>query len=280
MDCLYDVIFAKTKIPVKKILSMNKEEIKRALRKRVVGQDDAISEVVDIISKTSARMAPKSFLFAGSTGCGKTLFVKEYANLLYPKDGFIKLDMSEYRDSSSISKIIGSPPGYVGYDDRNTILEKIKLHPYSVVLLDEIEKADSKVLKLFLQVLDDGVMTTSYGEEVSFRNCVIFMTSNLGFEKKSIGFINHEQNVIFDKLKNFLGVELFNRFDSVILFDRLLEKDIEKIISNKIKEKYPHISSSQLHDLVSSFKIQSDYLIFGARKIDKLLEQVDFEYSS
>ena len=280
MDCLYDVIFAKTKIPVKKILSMNKEDIKRALRKRVVGQDDAISEVVDIISKTSARIAPKSFLFAGSTGCGKTLFVKEYANLLYPKDGFIKLDMSEYRDSSSISKIIGSPPGYVGYDDRNTILEKIKLHPYSVVLLDEIEKADSKVLKLFLQVLDDGVMTTSYGEEVSFRNCVIFMTSNLGFEKKSIGFINHEQNVIFDKLKSFLGVELFNRFDSVILFDRLLEKDIEKIISNKIKEKYPHISSSQLHDLVSSFKIQSDYLIFGARKIDKLLEQVDFEYSS
>ena len=188
--------------------------------------------------------------------------------------------MSEYRDSSSISKIIGSPPGYVGYDDRNTILERVKLHPYSVLLLDEIEKADSKVLKLFLQVLDDGIMTTSYGDVVSFRNCVIFMTSNLGFDKKSIGFINHEQTIIFDKLKSFLGVELFNRFDAAILFRNLSEKDIEKIISNKIKQRYPDISLRQLREFVDSIKKQSDYLNFGARKIDKLLESSDFEYSS
>lgn len=280
MDCLYDVIFAKTKIPIKKILSMDKEAIKKELSRRVIGQESAISQVIDFIAKPSERKSPKSFLFAGSSGCGKTLFVKEYANILYPKDGFIKLDMSVYRDSSSISKIIGSPPGYVGYDDRNTILERVKLHPYSVLLLDEIEKADSKVLKLFLQVLDDGIMTTSYGDVVSFRNCVIFMTSNLGFDKKSIGFINHEQTIIFDKLKSFLGVELFNRFDAAILFRNLSEKDIEKIISNKIKQRYPDISLRQLREFVDSIKKQSDYLNFGARKIDKLLESSDFEYSS
>ena len=280
MDCLYDVILAKTKIPIKKILSMDKAAIKKELSKRVIGQDDAISQVIDFIFKTTDRKTPKSFLFAGSSGCGKTLFVKEYAKILYPKDGFIKLDMSEFREPSSISKIIGSPPGYVGYDDRNTILEKIKLHPYSVLLLDEIEKADSKVLKLFLQVLDDGVMTTSYGEVVSFRNCVIFMTSNLGFDKKSIGFIDHEQSIIFDKLKSFLGVELFNRVDSVVLFRNLCAKDIEKIISSKIKQNYSNVPIGQLHDLIDSIKKQSDYLNFGARKIDKLLESSDFEYSS
>lgn len=280
MDCLYDVILAKTKIPIKKILSMDKAAIKKELSKRVIGQDDAISQVIDFIFKTTDRKTPKSFLFAGSSGCGKTLFVKEYAKILYPKDGFIKLDMSEFREPSSISKIIGSPPGYVGYDDRNTILEKIKLHPYSVLLLDEIEKADSKVLKLFLQVLDDGVMTTSYGEVVSFRNCVIFMTSNLGFDKKSIGFIDHEQSIIFDKLKSFLGVELFNRVDSVVLFRNLCAKDIEKIISSKIKQNYSNVPIGQLHDFIDSIKKQSDYLNFGARKIDKLLESSDFEYSS
>ena len=128
--------------------------------KKVYGQNDVISKLVDFIfCNSDQRVSPKSFLFVGKSGLGKTLLVREIANLLYSKDSFIKLDMSEFRDASSVSKVIGSPPGYVGYNDRNTILEKVKLHPYSVLLLDEIEKAHSSVLKLFLQVLDVSLFT-------------------------------------------------------------------------------------------------------------------------
>ena len=245
-----------------------------------MGQEEAISNILDIILKPSLKESPKSFLLVGQSGVGKTLLVKEYARLLYSKECFIKIDMSEYRDASSISKIIGSAPGYIGYDDRNTILEKVKLHPYSVILLDEIEKAHSSVLKLFLQVLDDGIMTTSYGDVVSFKNCVIFMTSNLGFQKKSIGFIEQEKSMVINSLKSFLGVELFNRLDSVVLFHGFSDSDIEKIISLKIKQRTPSISSKDLKKWVSLVKDKSEYLEFGARKIDNVLEELEFKYSS
>ena len=280
IDCVYDVIFSKTKIPIKKILSLDKNSIKNKLAHSVLGQEEAISNILDIILKPSLKESPKSFLLVGQSGVGKTLLVKEYARLLYSKECFIKIDMSEYRDASSISKIIGSAPGYIGYDDRNTILEKVKLHPYSIILLDEIEKAHSSVLKLFLQVLDDGIMTTSYGDVVSFKNCVIFMTSNLGFQKKSIGFIEQEKSMVINSLKSFLGVELFNRLDSVVLFHGFSDSDIEKIISLKIKQRTPSISSKDLKKWVSLVKDKSEYLEFGARKIDKVLEQLEFKYSS
>ena len=280
IECVYDVIFSKTKIPIKKILSLDKNSIKNKLSHVVLGQEEAISNILNVVLKPNFKESPKSCLLVGQSGVGKTLLVKEYAKLLYSKESFIKIDMSEYRDVSSISKIIGSAPGYVGYNDRNTVLEKVKLNPYSIILLDEIEKAHPSVLKLFLQVLDDGIMTTSYGDAVSFKNCVIFMTSNLGFQKRSVGFIERKRSIVVDNLKSFLGVELFNRLDSVVLFRSFSDSDIEKIITLKIKQRKPSISSSDLKKLILLVKNECEYLEFGARKIDKVLEQLEFKYSS
>ena len=280
LDVVYDVIYAKTKIPVKKILNLNVSSLKRTLSKIVLGQEKVIDSFVPIATAhLEDRISPRSFLFVGKSGLGKTLLVREYAKLLYPKEAFIKLDMSEYREESSVSKIIGSPPGYVGYSDKNSVLEKIKLHPYSVLLLDEVEKAHPSVLKLFLQVLDDGVMTTSYGEIVSFRHTLIFMTSNLGTSKNSIGFLEQDQQLIMNDIKKFFGVELLNRIDSVLFFTPFSAKTIEKIIMNKIHKKYPEMSKETMKSLMQEIKKDCQYEEFGARKIDKLLEQKDFKYS-
>ena len=280
LDVIYDVIYSKTKIPVKKILNFDAGSLKKALCKKVFGQDRVIEEFVQNVSSFSSdRISPKSFLFVGKSGLGKTLLVREYAKLLYPKDAFIKLDMSEYRDASSISKIIGSPPGYVGYSDKNSILEKIKLHPYSVLLLDEVEKAHPSVLKLFLQVLDDGVMTTSYGDVISFRHTLIFMTSNLGASRSAIGFLEQNQNLIMNDIKFFFGVELLNRIDAVYFFQPFSSKTIEKIIVAKIQKRYPTLSKEDVKKMMLDIKKLSKYEEFGARKIDKLLEQQDLKYS-
>ena len=280
LDIVYDVIYAKTKIPIRKILSMNTNSLKKELMKKVYGQNDVISKLVDFIfCNSDQRVSPKNFLFVGKSGLGKTLLVREIANLLYSKDSFIKLDMSEFRDASSVSKVIGSPPGYVGYNDRNTILEKVKLHPYSVLLLDEIEKAHSSVLKLFLQVLDDGVLTSSYGDTVSFRHTLIFMTSNLGCSRENIGFVNQDRSLLMEQVKSFLGVELLNRIDSVFIFEPFSEKIIEKIILSKIKSKYPNLSVESSKKIMLDVKKECQYLEFGARKIDKILEQKHTEYS-
>ena len=280
LGVVYDVIYAKTKIPVKKILNLNVSSLKRTLSKIVLGQEMVIDSFVPIATAhLEDRISPRSFLFVGKSGLGKTLLVREYAKLLYPKEAFIKLDMSEYREESSVSKIIGSPPGYVGYSDKNSVLEKIKLHPYSVLLLDEVEKAHPSVLKLFLQVLDDGVMTTSYGEIVSFRYTLIFMTSNLGTSKNSIGFLEQDQQLIMNDIKKFFGVELLNRIDSVLFFTPFSAKTIEKIIMNKIHRKYPEMTKEAMKSLMQEIKKDCQYEEFGARKIDKLLEQKDFKYS-
>lgn len=274
LDTIYEVIYDKTKIPVKQILSYNEKDISKQLKLKVVGQDPAIDTMVPIcFSAHPERTSPISLLLVGKSGLGKTLLVKEYAKLLYSKDNFIKLDMSEYRDSYSVSKIIGSPPGYVGYSDKNTVLEAVKLHPYSVILLDEIEKAHPAVLKLFLQVLDDGIMTTSYGEKVSFQNCIVFMTSNLGTDVQSIGFVKNESAMMEEKIKSFLGVELLNRLDGIVYFLPFTEKAIDKIIKSKIKEQFPTLDESHFQQLFREIKETSQYEKFGARKIDKVIER-------
>ena len=279
LDLVYDVIYDKTKIPVQKILQLNSSTLKKSLSKIVIGQDRVISSFIDSASMVIDRKTPKSYLFVGKSGLGKTLLVQEYAKLLYPRDAFFKLDMSEYKESSSISKLIGSPPGYVGYQDKNSILEKIKLHPYCVLLLDEVEKAHPDVLKLFLQVLDDGVMTTSYGETVNFQHTIIFMTSNLGTNHQSIGFVNQSESLVRQDIKRFFGTELLNRIDEVYYFQPFSEKTIEKIIIQKIKDRYPKLSSEEMKQFMLEIKPLSQYDEFGARKIDKLLEQHVFKYS-
>lgn len=276
IDVIYDVIYSKTKIPIKKILNLNSESLKRELERVVFGQDEAVSILSKtIFSRSHDRKTPKSFLLVGKSGLGKTLLVRKFANLLYPKDAFIKLDMSEYRDSNSVSKILGSPPGYVGYQDKNTVLEKIKMHSYSVLLLDEVEKSHPSVLKLFLQVLDDGVMTTAYGDTVDFSNVVIFMTSNLGSSKESLGFLENDKSFIKKDLKDFFGPELINRIDAILYFYPFSSDVIDKVILQKIRNKFSDISLEQTKSILKEIKKNCQYQEYGARKIDKLLEQID-----
>lgn len=276
IDTVYDVIYSKTKIPIKKILSLNAESLKNELQKSIIGQDAAIDSLTkSIFCKSLNKKAAKSFLIIGKSGLGKTLLVRKFADLLYPKDAFIKLDMSEYKDVNSVSKIIGSPPGYIGYHDKNTILEKIKIHSYSVLLLDEIEKANPSVLKLFLQVLDDGVMTTSYGDTVDFSNVIIFMTSNLGSSKESIGFLDNSKDLVKNDLRKFFGSELINRIDLILHFLPFSSDSINKIILQKVEQRFPTIELNKKKKICKYVKENCDYYEFGARKVDKLLDYID-----
>ena len=276
LDTIYEVIYNRTKIPIKDIVNANKNSIKKTLKSIVVGQDSVINKVVDTVinNKKLKRNKPYSFLFVGKSGVGKTFLVREYTKLLYPKESFVRLDMSEYKDSSSISRIVGSNPGYVGYNDKNTILEKVKNNPYSVVLLDEIEKANPSVIKLFLQVLDEGYMTNSLGEKIDFSNCTIFMTSNLGSDKNSIGFVNNEYSLVLEKIKYFLGIELVNRIDKIILFNNLTNKSIDKIILNKLKRFSDDynlcIDCNKYLDII---KNKFNYSNRGVRGIDSIINE-------
>lgn len=276
MDILYQIIYERTKIPVSKIIHLDEKGIISQLKKEVIGQDHAIEKIVPLIlsRQNSQRKVPCSLLLVGKSGVGKTFLVKKYAEKFYHKDAFIRIDMSEYKESFSSSKIIGSPPGYVGYQDQGSVLEKVKYNPYSVILLDEIEKADSSILKLFLQVFDDGYMTNSKGEVIDFSHAVIFMTSNLGCDKNGIGFSKDKHMVLMDQIKDFLGIELLNRLDGVIPFSDITEANIEKIIKKKLtkyveKENTKNILSTEI---VNKIKKECEYQQFGARKVDKVIE--------
>ena len=275
-DTLYEIIYARTKIPAKDIENMNVKYIYNKLKSKIMGQDDNIKRIINTVHsrRLFGRMVPSSFLIVGNTGVGKTFFVKEYAKLLYSKESLIRIDMSEYRENYSISKIIGSPPGYVGYNDKNSILDRVKHNPYSIILLDEIEKASRDVLKLFLQVLDDGFMTNSYGEKIDFSNTIIFMTSNLGCNSKSIGFIDKKKQNVKNDITNYLDLEFINRIDDVIVFNSIGSKDIEKIIVKYLKEYYVKINDNEIlkPEFVNKIKNLCEYEKFGARRIKKVIE--------
>lgn len=277
------VIKNKTNIPIYEVLDEDIEKlnkIDKILEEKVVGQEKTIKRLCDDIRrlklgyKTSNK--PKSYIFVGPTGVGKTLLAKELANLISGKNNFIRLDMSEFREPHSISKIIGSPPGYVGFSEKNTILDEVKMKPNAVILLDEIEKSNSAVLNLFLQILDEGFAKTSSNDIVRFDNNIIIMTSNLGCTKDSLGFNNNSENNVLSKLGEFLGVELLNRIDSVFVFEPLDENSILKIIKNKIKDicnmlnvdkHKKYLLEKDLKDIINA----ADYYKYGARKLEKLI---------
>lgn len=277
-EVVYKIISNRTHIPISYMKGIDENKVIGELKKKVFGQDEIIKKIVHSalsVSKTSKK-EPSTLLLVGKSGVGKTFLVKEYAKLLYGSDAFIRLDMSEYKDEFSSSKIIGAPPGYVGYSDNRTLLDKIKFNPYSVLLLDEIEKASSSIMKLFLQVFDEGFMTNSSGEVIDFSHVTIFMTSNLGTDKSSLGFSGKRDNFIFDKIKSFLGVELFNRVDEVVLFNDIDEKTLKKIVKNKLTEivDKKNISKNISNDIVDKIVSEIDYNISGARKIDKAIDNV------
>ncbi len=216
------------------------------LRSHIVGQDEAIEKVTRAIRRSRAGISykkkPVSFIFAGSTGVGKTQLVKDLAQYLFDSpDALIRLDMSEYMEKYSVSRIIGSPPGYVGYDDAGQLTEKIRRKPYSVVLFDEIEKAHPDVLNILLQILDDGRVTDSHGKEVNFENTVIIMTTNAGATAAApTGFTasEHESDEIRVRtaLEAFLRPEFLNRVDEIVVFNRLTREHFGAICRIMLSE--------------------------------------------
>ena len=217
---------------------------------------------------------PTSILFQGSTGVGKTLLVKEYCKLLNLP--LIRLDMSEYKESHTISKIIGSPPGYVGYNDNKNVLEKVRNNPYSVILLDEIEKGSTDVINLFLQILDEGFITDSKGNTINFKNTIIIMTSNIGCHKEKIGFGDNKN--LNQELINNLSIEFVNRIEKVLVFNKMNRDSIEKIINNRIqqiKEKFKnnHINIRIKKEVIDKIIENSNYIENGARKINKVIDE-------
>ncbi len=277
------VISLKTKIPIYEIDSCKTSfitKLDKQLHSNLKGQDVAIKQLVDFTKRIQLGFRdsnkPASFLFVGPTGVGKTMLAKEYSNYLFGKDNIIRLDMSEYRDSSSISKIIGSNPGYVGYDDNKNKLEEIKNKPHSVILIDEVEKAHPSVLNLFLQILDEGKITDAGGNIVRFDHNIIIMTSNVGFSKEELGF-SRSTSSVKTKLKEFLSMELLNRIDQVIEFEKLKEESIKEIVKLKVQQaknrfKERGIKLSFSDSVIQEIVNLSEYKEFGARRIDKIME--------
>ena len=272
-----EVVESRSKIPV---LLDDKNmwlKVKNKINKTVLGQQEAVDTLCDIIKKYNYdydKTKPLSFLFVGPSGVGKTLLVKEYAKNYYKKDSLIRLDMSEYKENHSVSKLIGSPPGYVGYDDNKNVFEQIKDNPHSLILLDEIEKASPDVINLFLQILDEGIAKNSKGEEINFTNTTIIMTSNIGCEKRQLGF-NNNQNKNTD-INQVLGISFVNRINKIIFFNQMDEEIVLKIIRNKInnlrkKYKDKNINLTISKNIEQEIKDLCEYKTYGARKIDKVI---------
>ena len=243
IDDIANVIENWTKIPVNKITETETEKLlnlEQNLHKRIIGQNSAIEAVSRAIRRNRAGLKstkrPPSFIFVGPTGVGKTYLAKTLAYEMFGnEDAIIRIDMSEYMEKHSTSKLIGSPPGYVGYDDAGQLTEKVKRKPYSIILLDEIEKAHPDVFNILLQVLDDGKLTDSQGNTVSFENTIIIMTSNAGsnLNNNSIGFGNVStvnSNKILNSLKDVFRPEFLNRVDEIVIFNSLNTEELLQIV--------------------------------------------------
>ncbi len=247
-----------TKIPVAKITekeSVKLKKLNRILTKRVIGQKEAVDAVSNAIRRGRVGLKdPKrpigSFLFLGPTGVGKTELSKALAEAVFgSENSIIRVDMSEYMEKHSVSKLIGSPPGYVGYDDGGQLSERVRRNPYSVILFDEIEKAHPDVFNILLQVLDEGHITDNTGRKVDFKNTVIIMTSNAGaqriIEPKMLGFnsssdetVNYEKmkTGVMEEIKQIFKPEFLNRIDEIIVFRSLQKEDMKQIVSIMLNE--------------------------------------------
>jgi ATP-dependent Clp protease ATP-binding subunit ClpB len=294
-----EVVSKWTGIPVNKMLQAEKDKLLHLedyLHKRVIGQDEAIIAVSDAIRRSRAGLQdPKkplgSFLFIGTTGVGKTELAKALAELLFDDEkAMVRIDMSEYMEKHSVSRLIGSPPGYVGYDEGGQLTEAVRNHPYSVVLLDEIEKAHPDVFNVLLQVLEDGRLTDNKGRVVDFKNTIIIMTSNIGSHLIQQNFENvkTESEIftatetskvqIFEALKRVVKPEFFNRIDEVIMFKPLLQHDISEIVKiqlNNLKKQLIEmdIQMEYTDELVDYFAKEGYEPQYGARPLKRLINR-------
>lgn len=274
------VISSKTKIPIYELLNDNKKvisKIKNELKEKIIGQDEAISKVVNVAKKIKLGYKDNkcySMIFVGPSGVGKTMLAKTFGNILTPNH-VIKLDMSEYSEPHSVSKIVGAPPGYVGYENFNNVLEDIRTNPYSVLILDEIERAHPNIINLFFSILDEGKIKDSTGRTIRFDNVTIIMTSNVGFDDIHIGFNEKVNMIVQTKLKEYFSTSFLNRIDNTIIFNKLNEKDIEKLINKKItylQNKYEKYNLKINSNVIKEIKQQCNFKEYGARKIDKIIK--------
>lgn len=278
-----EVIHMKTKIPVYEILNENRkmmEELEADLKKQIIGQNKAIEEVLKIAKRMKMGFKEEnkcySIMFTGASGTGKTALAKQFANHLVGENNTIKLDMSEYSEAHSVSKIIGAPPGYVGYADNQNLLEQIKNKPHSVLILDEVERSHPTIMNLFLQVLDEGKIKDSKGSEINFNNVTIIMTSNIGFHDTTIGFNKQSNEKVITKLKEQFSVPFINRIDNIVIFESLSQETIESIMKQKLenlKSRYQSkIKVIMKEEIKNEIKNEINYQEFGARKIEKVIK--------
>jgi ATP-dependent Clp protease ATP-binding subunit ClpB len=293
-----EVVARWTGIPVKRMLQSEREKLlhlEDELHKRVIGQDEAIQAISDAIRRSRAGLQDAkrpmgSFIFLGTTGVGKTELAKALADYLFnDENALVRIDMSEYQERHSVSRLVGAPPGYVGYDEGGQLTEKVRRKPYSVVLFDEMEKAHPDVFNILLQVLDDGRLTDNKGRTADFRNTIIIMTSNIGSmliqdKLKSITESNREiildqtREEVFDLLKKTIRPEFLNRIDEVIMFTPLTEKEIVKIVRLQLKKIKEMLQANDIHLEVNEEAIQ---LLaaegydpqYGARPLKRVLQR-------
>ena len=286
-----NVIERWTKIPVKKITEEETQKLlnlEQNLHKRVIGQDEAVKSVSKAIRRNRAGLKttkrPPSFIFVGPTGVGKTELAKSLAYEMFgDENSIIRVDMSEYMESHSTAKLIGSPPGYVGYDDAGQLTEKVKRKPYSIVLFDEIEKAHPDVFNLLLQVLDDGRLTDSQGNTVSFENTIIIMTSNAGsnLNTNSIGFNNNEtaiNNKVLDSLKETFRPEFLNRIDEIVSFKALTNTELLQIVDLMLQNTDKALQDKDIimniSDSAKNFLLEKGTdLKYGARPLRRAIQR-------
>ena len=292
MDNLARIIELWTKIPASKIRAQEYEQLENLdtrLKEHIVGQDEAIRAVTAAIRRNRVGISPKkrpvSFIFVGSTGVGKTELVKCLANEMFESvESLIRLDMSEYMEKHSVSKLIGSPPGYVGYDEAGQLTEKIRRRPYSVILFDELEKAHPDVLNILLQILDDGRITDAQGRVVNFENTIIIMTSNAGSDRKdgSVGFgkslSEQTQEKAVKALSEFLRPEFINRVDEVISFNKLTEENFRAIAGIMLTDLRQALSERGIdftwdESVIDALVKKSYSVTYGARNLRRTIQK-------
>jgi len=293
MENIARVIELWTKIPASKI---REEEFKRLselelrLKQHIVGQDEAVAAVAAAIRRNRVGISPKhkpvSFIFVGSTGVGKTELVKQLADdLFHAPESLIRLDMSEFMEKHSVSRIVGSPPGYVGYDEAGQLTEKIRRKPYSVVLFDEIEKAHPDVLNVLLQILDDGQITDAHGRKVNFENTVIVMTSNAGSDKSAGGTVGfgrssdeQDKERVMKALQSFLRPEFINRVDEIVYFHQLTKDNFRGIATIMLNELAESLSAKGFtfiyDDALLDYLVEKSYsAAYGARNLRRCIQK-------
>lgn len=298
LELVFDVVSNMTKIPVTKLTVDETKSLlglEEKLSTTVIGQQEAITKIAKSIRRNRLGIKEPnrpigSFIFLGSTGVGKTYLTKQLAKQIFgSEDALIRVDMSEYQEKHTVSRLFGAPPGYVGYDQGGQLTEQVKNKPYSVILFDEIEKANKDVFNSLLQMLDDGHMTDGLGRKINFKNCLIIMTSNIGvkklqdfgtgigFTKSSYGNDEAKKDILKKELKNYFSPEFINRLDDIIVFNNLKGEDVKKIVKVEIEKlqkrlygmKYNFEFNQSIIDMISDVGYDETY---GARPLKRAIQ--------